>query len=707
MRFFGIPGAALAAAFSLFCSADRAQAAASDWFETPEAAVRLVTAVDAVGTLEAIPAGIEFRLEPGWKTYWRSPGDAGYPVSVDWQASKNLDDATLAWPAPHRFTLFGLDTFGYADTVLFPVEVTPGVPGEAVALRAAVKYLICEEICIPYEATLALDLPGGEATPSPEAQLIDRFQSQVPVSGGAHGIEIDAVEIEGTAAPSITLVAHSALPFISPDLLVEGTYDWRFPAPELTRADDFLSVTLRIDAEPLTPDAPLLETLPLVLTLVDGTRGVELTLEPGAHTSAASAIGRIGAGGSLVTMLFVALLGGLILNLMPCVLPVLSLKLLSVVGHGGGETRAVRRSFLATAAGIVASFLLLAGALVAVKAAGATVGWGIQFQQPLFLVAMAAVVTLFAANLAGWFELPLPAWIGNRASGGEQPGIAGAFGTGILATLLATPCSAPFVGTAVGFALARGTGEILTIFAAMGLGLALPYLLVSAAPKLATALPKPGRWMIRLRRVLALALVATAIWLLWIVAENAGISAALLAGSALVAMLAVLWLRPRLGPKMRPAASFVATILLIAAIVPALLPGLSRSGASPAGDTAIAGASLWRPFDPAGIDRLVAEGHTVFVDVTAEWCITCEVNKRLVLNRAPVADRLSRPGIVAMRADWTRPDDGIARYLASFGRYGIPFNVIYGPGAPAGIALPELLDTDTVLDALERAGGQG
>ncbi|MEX2201810.1 MAG: protein-disulfide reductase DsbD domain-containing protein [Dongiaceae bacterium] len=702
MRFIGIPGATLAVALSLFCCADRALAAASDWFETPEGAVRLVAAVDRTGTLETIPAGIEFRLEPGWKTYWRSPGDAGLPVSVDWQGSQNLSDAAMSWPAPHRFTLFGLDTFGYGDAVVFPVAVTPAEPGEPLRLHAAVNYLLCEEICIPFEAELVLDLPAGEAAPAPEAQSIDRFQSQVPVRDSSHGIVIEHVTVEGGGTPTIALTARSEIPFIAPDLLVEGTYDWRFPAPELIRAADNLGATLRIVAEPLVPDAPPLDTLPLVLTLIDGTRGVELLLEPGTSIGG-SGVDSGSAGAPLVAALLIALLGGLILNLMPCVLPVLSLKLLSVVGHGGGEARAVRRSFLATAAGIVFSFLLLAAVLIALKSAGTTIGWGIQFQQPWFLVAMAAIVTLFAANLAGWFDVALPAWIGNRA-GTERSGIAGAFATGMLATLLATPCSAPFVGTAVGFALARGAGEILAIFAVMGVGLALPYLLVSAMPRIATALPRPGRWMVHLRRLLALALIATAVWLLWIVAEIAGRPAALVSGLLLLAVLALLWLRPRLGHTGRSAGTIAAAVLMIAALLPALLPGFSERH-RPGGEMIVADDALWQAFDPASIDRLVGEGKTVFVDVTAEWCITCEVNKRLVLERAPVSHRLTVPGVLAMRADWTRPNEAIAQYLATFGRYGIPFNVIYGPGAPDGIALPELLDTGSVLDALDRAAG--
>jgi suppressor for copper-sensitivity B len=680
-------------------AAPAARAASSDWVATPESSVRLVTAVSAPGTLAAIPAGIEIELQPGWKTYWRSPGDAGYPVSVDWQGSENLAAAGMRWPAPHRFSLFGLDTFGYSDRVMFPLTLVPERAGEAVRLAARVRYLVCEEICIPYEADLALDLPAGPAGVAPEAQLIAQFEAQVPGLGAEHGIEIASVRISDGAQPVLSVLARSDFPFIAPDLLVEGTNDWRFPAPEIERRDENREILLSIVAEPLAADAPPLDSLPLVLTLVDGTRGAEFTADV-----ANKGVGTPAAGGGLGAMLLIALLGGLILNLMPCVLPVLSLKLLAVIGHGGGERAAVRRSFLATAAGIVVAFLVLALALAALRASGAAIGWGIQFQQPLFLLAMAAVVTLFAANLAGWFEIPLPQWIGNRFVT-ERPegrnGLAGAFGTGLLATLLATPCSAPFVGTAVGFALARGTGEIVTIFAAMGIGLALPYLLVALKPRLATALPRPGPWMVWLRRLLALALIGTAIWLLSVAAANLGIAAAAISAALLAAMLLLLWLNPRLAPGLQRALPVAILLLIVGALAPVLW---RDEGAGPPAGAAIAEA-FWRPFDQPAIATLVGEGRTVFVDVTADWCITCEVNKRLVLRRDPVAARLSDPALVAMQADWTRPDDGIAAYLASFGRYGIPFNVVYGPAAPDGIVLPELLDRDSVLEALERARG--
>ncbi|MBF0130046.1 MAG: thioredoxin family protein, partial [Alphaproteobacteria bacterium] len=345
-------------------------------------------------------------------------------------------------------------------------------------------------------------------------------------------------------------------------------------------------------------------------------------------------------------MLAVALLGGLVLNLMPCVLPVLSLKVLALIGHGGGESAQVRRSFIASAAGILFSFLVLAAATVAMKAAGSAVGWGIQFQHPLFLIIMVALLTLFAANLWGVFEFSMPHWMmGVGAGHGSPHSLGGHFLTGAFATLLSTPCTAPFLGTAIGFALARGPMEIVSIFTALGLGMASPYLAVAALPSLATRLPRPGRWMLRVKAFMGVLLAGTAVWLLTVLAALTG-------------------------------------------------------GGEPQRD------GNWIPFDPSVLAREVAGGRNVFVDVTADWCVTCKVNKAAVIDRDEVTRRLREGGWIAMRADWTRPDDGIAAYLASFGRYGVPFNAVYGPGAPRGLALPELLTVDAVLAAMERASHQ-
>jgi suppressor for copper-sensitivity B len=673
-------------------------AAAGNLSKQDQVEVRLVAAQTAVGGADTVRLGLHFILKPGWKTYWRSPGDAGYPVTVDWTGSDNLGRATLLWPVPHRFTLFGLDTFGYEDEVVLPVMARLARAEQPLSLKAHLRYLVCEEICIPYEADLALDLPAGEAAPSPDAQLIDRYMAQVPGDGSRQGLTLEQVSLAGSEAPTLEATARASLmPFESPDLIVEGPAGLSFGKPDVRLAEN--GRLARFSLPIVTgPGAPPLADTSVTLTLADGIRGLErtVTLTPASG------------GGGLVAMLAVAFLGGLILNLMPCVLPVLSLKLLGLAGHGGGERAHVRLSFLVSAAGVLAAFLLLAGTLAGLKAAGLAIGWGIQFQQPLFLAAMALIVTLFAANLMGWFEITLPGWLsglaageGRRIGAGDRRSLPGYFLTGMLATLLATPCSAPFVGTAVGFALSRGAAEILAIFSAMGAGLAAPYLAIAAVPGLVVALPRPGRWMIGLRRVLGLALAGTALWLLSIVAGELGYWGTGLLAALLIVVAAMLaWLH-RLPERRRPALWAGVAALALAVL---LLP-VAMSGRPSAEARSEAQVGDWVPFDEARIASLVAEGRTVFVDVTADWCITCLANKTLVLDTAEIQDQFARRNVVAMRADWTRPADSIARYLARYGRYGVPFNAIYGPKAPEGIVLPELLSRDAVLDGLARAGG--
>lgn len=675
-------------------AAGPAQAAASPWQENDQGAVRLVSAVAAVGDGAEVQLGLHFRLKPGWKVYWRSPGDAGYPPSVDWQGSTNLRAAELRWPLPHRFEVLGLQTVGYKDEVVLPVTARLAEPGGPLALRGSVDYLVCDAVCIPQQATLALSLPAGPATPSRFAHDINRFAAAVPGDGARHGLSLLSVETAGEGDAAVLRVAvRGAERFEKPDLFVEDPDGRQFGPPRVTLAEGGRRAVLEVSAVPGTVEGSLVG-VPLTVTAGEGGRGLEAVVEPVAGALPASGAG------TLLAMLGTAIVGGLILNLMPCVLPVLSLKILGLVGHGGGERRRVRLSFVASSAGIVASFLALATAAVAVKAAGAAVGWGIQFQQPLFLVALTVILTLFAANLWGFFEISLPHWMSGLGRGHGAPhSLGGHFVTGAFATLLATPCTAPFLGTAVGFALARGPVEIFAIFTALGIGMALPYLLVAAWPQLALRLPRPGRWMVVVKQVMGVALAATAVWLLAVLASQTGTGTAVLVGGMMAALAALLALRLRVAGTARPAlAAAVVAIAGLAFVVP--FQATSTSLPSAAKD------ALWRPFDRDAIAALVADGRTVFVDVTADWCITCQVNKTAVINRGGVAERLGNSDVVAMRADWTRPDDGIAHYLASYGRYGIPFNVVYGPGAPGGVVLPELLTESAVLKAFEKAAGK-
>lgn len=697
-----------------------ADTAASDWVSTDQSAVRLIAATENAGDAPTIPAGLQIRLEDGWKTYWRSPGDAGFPPRIDWTGSRNLGATEMRWPAPHRFSVLGLETLGYAHEVVLPISLRPETVGDQVSLRAAVDYLTCSEICIPQHAELSLTLPPGPAQPSRFAHLIARYESQVPRANAGAGLELVAAEAAGTGdTPILNVRARSESGFTTPDVFVEGPAGLTFGAPEVALGSGDGEVTLSLPVHGAdTLDRPLVGRT-LTFTLVDGERAVEdaLVVETGG-TAAAGGVAAAGAdvdgtaadgaaravpadgsaGRSFLAILGLGFLGGLILNLMPCVLPVLSIKLLGIVSHGGAQRRTVRLSFLASAAGILASFLVLAGVLTTLKMAGSAVGWGLQFQQPWFLIAMTLVVVLFAGNLFGLFEMRLPRFIADAGERvGHVHGLGGHFLTGALATLLATPCSAPFLGTAVGFALAQGPGEIFAVFIAVGLGLAAPYLVVAAVPALATRLPRPGKWMTWLRRVLGAALAATAVWLLSVLAVQVGAAAAIVVGLLALAVTGAIALGTRLHNR-APAWGAAAAAVLLAA-TSFLVPG------SAAVEAPAAAAGLWQPFDETTIAGHVSDGHVVLVNVTADWCITCKVNETFALSSEPVLDRLRDDGIVTMQGDWTRPSDEISRYLASFGRYGIPFDAVYGPALPQGEALPELLTPEMVISALERAAG--
>jgi suppressor for copper-sensitivity B len=452
---------------------------------------------------------------------------------------------------------------------------------------------------------------------------------------------------------------------------------------------------------PVTTDA--------TVTLTVGPGGTPIASElfnSSAPSAPASAPEQAGPGRGLAVMLLLALLGGLILNAMPCVLPVLSLKVFGLVrsaGHGRSE---VVRGALATAAGILASFLALAIAAIAAKAAGAAVGWGIQFQRPGFVAFLAVVVVLFCLNLWGLFEIPLPQRLARLGGTGPREGLAGHFASGLFATLMATPCSAPFLGTAVGFALGQEAPSILAIFAAVGLGMALPYLLLAAAPGAARLLPRPGAWMDTLRGIMGFLLAAAAVWLFYVLSSQISLERLAMIQLGLLAMALFLWLRhrqmlagsPGTGRRWLAEAGMIAAVALtvgIAAVSPAV-------GSNPQLAEAAPGLIEWQPWDRARAESLAAEGQLVFVDVTADWCFTCKVNERLVLETPEIAGAFEEHGVVPMKADWTNRDDEIGKFLAEHGRYGIPFYLLYRPGQEPRV-FSELLTKEGLREAVQVA----
>jgi suppressor for copper-sensitivity B len=406
----------------------------------------------------------------------------------------------------------------------------------------------------------------------------------------------------------------------------------------------------------------------------------------------------------LLGILLLGILGGLILNAMPCVLPVLSLKLVGILQHAGQNRRAIVVGGLATAAGIVSSFLALAVLAIGVRAAGGLVGWGVQFQNPTFVTLLALVVLLFCLNLWGVFEVPLPRALSRFGAGGAHEGAAGHFVTGLFATLMATPCSAPFLGTAVGFGLAQSAAVILVVFAAIGVGMALPYLLMAAVPGSVARLPRPGAWMIKLRTILGFLLAGAAIWLLYVLSSQVSPErlAAIEVGLLVVAL--VTWWAGSTGGSR--GARALARAGVVAAIAGTLY--LSANATPVEVDVArpLAESIGWTPFDREQAESLARDGRLVFVDVTADWCFTCKANERLILDTREVADAFERHEVVPMRADWTNQDEEIARFLADYGRYSIPFYLLYRPGAEPHL-FPELLRKKDVLRVLNESAVLG
>jgi len=396
----------------------------------------------------------------------------------------------------------------------------------------------------------------------------------------------------------------------------------------------------------------------------------------------------------LWTLVILAVMGGFILNLTPCVLPVLSLKILSLINHNGAGARVMRRSFLMTAAGIVFSFLVLAGVTVGLKAAGVAVGWGMQFQQPVFLVFLVVLLTLFTGNLWNLYDIQLPRFLADHLDSHHHPKLAGDFLTGAFATLLATPCTAPFLGVAVGFALAQGPREIFAIFAALGLGMSLPYLLFTLWPRLISFLPKPGAWMAYLKYFLGGLLALTAAWLVYVLASQVSLSSAAAIAVCMFGALAALSVQHR-DPSPR-----AARVALGGFIVAAFLTALTSSAPVNGTEENV----VWQSFDEKALDDYVRQGKTVFVDVTADWCVNCKVNKKFTLARREVTRCLfESPNVIAMRADFTNSDPVIADFLKRHGRFGIPFNAVFGPAQPRGVVLPELLTPGVVIENLQKA----
>jgi thiol:disulfide interchange protein/DsbC/DsbD-like thiol-disulfide interchange protein len=686
--------------------------------------------------------GLRIRHDPHWHTYWRNPGDSGLATQLVLRGPSGTRFDPIRWPAPVRLWVGPLANYGYEDEVVLPLAATlaAGWVGSRVRIEADAQWLVCKDVCIPGEARLAIDLPvapesGPEPARSRHAGLFDAMAARTPVAdrpivagaqregsrlalGFAPPPGVDAIaraeffpHVEGVvSAPAPQSLSRTAAGWrldleladgaAVPDtldglLMVDGRpFELRASASAVAAADGAPVSVAGRSAVTSTPGGGLLGAL--------GQRG----REAGAVSAPAAAQAAPVQGGLALAMLFGAL-GGVLLNLMPCVFPVVGLKVLGFArarDDAQDARRAMRIGAVAFAAGVLLSFWLLAGLMLALRGAGEAIGWGFQLQSPGFVSAMALLFVAVGLNFSGVFEIGVAL---TRLGGAGGSSTAGSFGAGVLAVLVATPCTAPFMGSALGFTLAQPAAFTMAVFTAIGLGMALPYVLLGLFPAWITALPRPGRWMETLRQVLAFPMYATAAWLAWVLVQQAGADAMLrlLLAAVAVAAGAWTWGRYAQGTPARPGLAgsvVVATALAVVwLIAPVFDEGRADASITPGAPSVSRGASLdWGPWSQQRVDQAVAEGRTVFVDFTAAWCVSCQANKKLVLERESVVEAMRERGVVALRADWTQRDPAITAALARHGRNGVPLYLVHRPGESQPRVLPELLTVSTVLEAL-------
>jgi thiol:disulfide interchange protein/DsbC/DsbD-like thiol-disulfide interchange protein len=658
----------------------------------PHLKVELLTPTASIAAPSTIQLGLYFKLDPGWHIYWQNPGDSGLPPTVKWTLPAGFTAQPMQFPVPRRLPLGPLMDFGYENEVLFPIamKVTSTLkPGQKVTLGAKVDWLVCREVCLPGKANLTLDVTGSDTTPAPDAEtqaLFDRMAKTMPQPLPASAEAKFANTARGFRMAVITGNRESTAQFFPevPDQINNPAVQEVQPIPnglliDLTR-DDSLKVTPK--------------SLRGLIVLADGV-GYTVDAVPGS-LPAAPTVTAFASAGTIARIVVLATLGGLLLNLMPCVFPVLFIKGLALVQCSTEDRRRMRLHGLVYGFGILVSFWAVVAVLLLLRAGGRQLGWGFQFQSPVFVALMAMLLFFLGLSLAGQFEIGLSL---TSAGGGlaKRGGYGGSFFTGVLAMVVATPCTAPFMGLAIGFALAQPAIITFLIFTAVAVGLALPYLLLAFNPGWNRLLPRPGAWMEVLKQATAVPVFGTVIWLVWVFTQSAGGNALLGLLTAFLLLAIAGWILGRWPAKRVP---LVVAILVIAAGV-AIPAYTARTLAAPSTSTA-SGGLQWEPFTPAALEKYRAQGKPVFVDFTASWCLSCQVNERVVLNRSDVQQRLKESGVVLMRADWTQRDEVIAQTLAQLGRSGVPTYALYPANAsqPPHL-LPEVLTSGIIFDALD------
>ncbi len=699
--------------------------------------------------------GLKITHQPHWHTYWKNPGESGLPSILQWTLPAGVTAGEVAWPAPTSIAIGSMTNYGYEDTVLLPVPLTIGAgfapggigAGGDVEIKLNASWLVCRQECIPQDGSFVLRLPakGSLALNGPDFEAA-RARAPVPLGGGAEAQVAGTVVTlsvsglpaawQGKALQAFPEVANLLEPSGTPNSTTLGavlgtadgaqawagtTWSGRFAISAQRNGNvTSLPVVLRLGSDKGTgagtttvlatatvsgswpPMAAPPTFAPGVANALEASRSTTL-VGSGAGSGAGALAGQSGSWAALGVALAAALLGGLILNLMPCVLPVLAIKVMALAQHSHHTRSAQRLQGVAYAVGVVASFMALGALMLALRAGGEQLGWGFHLQSPWVLAGLALLFTLLGLNLAGLFEVGnlLPQRLATLQA--TNPALE-ALLSGVLAVAIASPCSAPFMGASLGYAITLPAAQALLIFAALGVGLALPFLAVAFVPAVAHWLPRPGAWMDTLRRGMAFPMFATVVWLLWVLGHLSGINGAGALLLILVMLAFVVW---ALGLRGRSRTVFAiisiavsaSTIWLAGPFVTQMEPLESAASVSTSGANANAAGIAWQAWVPGRVDAELAAGRPVFVDFTAAWCITCQYNKKTTLARDDVLADFAAKKVQLLRADWTRRDPAITQALEQLGRSGVPVYVLYQSGKPP-VVFSEILDADALRGAL-------
>ena len=655
-------------------------------------------APDGADAGKTVWLGLQLTHKPQWHTYWKNSGDSGLPTTLQWTLPPGVTAGEIDWPVPKKIPIGNLANYGFADTVLLPVPLTitpdfkPTAPGNAIEVKLKANWLVCRQECIPEEGEFALTIPvkGSTAINSAAftAALAARPLALASAALADSSVQIDGSKIKLTVRGLPAALRGKTLEFFpeTPEVIETAatwTQDWngevwsaQVPlSPQRSSTPSVMPVVLAADGQSYRAELKVLGNWPAA-----GATAPTVSAPPPAQAPI-----------TLLAALIGALLGGMLLNLMPCVFPVLAIKVMSFTRHANDQ-RGHRVSGLAYSAGVVLSFLALGALMLALRSAGEQLGWGFQLQSPGTVAALAVLFTVMGLNLAGLFEFGqfLPSRV--LLVEAKNPAI-NAFLSGVLAVAIASPCTAPFMGASLGLALALPALQALLIFTMIGVGMALPYLAASLIPAVARLLPRPGAWMDTFRRAMAFPMFATVVWLVWVLGQQSGIDGAGALLALLLALSSVLW-SLTLGGRSR---LLVASITLVISAL--LLFGIGQNVLKPVASISTTSSERWQPWAPGRVEQALAAGTPVLVDFTAAWCVTCQYNEKTTLANAEVLADLESKKVTLLRADWTRRDPVISAALAQLGRNGVPVYVIYQSGK-APVVMSEILSVTEVRAVL-------